>query len=229
MGACILGGYSSKAQIAQPTGKANVNLNALGIVEQITAAPEATKGTSYYDKEWRMGSIQLFDDRVIEGILLRYELKNQKLEFILPGTDEHKVINAAVVKSFQWLDYKVKKYRKFVNPTLMGLPKKEEIKGFLEEHCQGKFSVYEYHQTFLKSGYYLEIMAAGEKEDTWVKEKTAWIYADGELVEAPSRKKHMMEFLSKHNASSSTCKLNQFSYKTIEGLAALCNCLNDNS
>lgn len=229
---CLLGilfAVVPEGKAQKKTEKNTDNLQTVnigGIVRQIRPEEENYKGSRYYDDQWRKGSLLLSAGNVMKEQRFRYDLKSQKLEMVLPDSEEPKLVNKGLVKSFTWVDENGEE-RTFIDPILSGLPKNPALRGFLEVVYAGENNVgiYEHHSVFIQESTYTPGITVGKQTKSWVKRSSLWLYINGKYQEIPNGRRRIESMMEEEGLDINKCNIKDFDYKEKAGLKEYMKCL----
>ena len=182
-----------------------------GIVEISELPPPKVIGSNYIYDAWKLGSVTLSDNKSIENIPLKYDLKQNILEV---STDSGiKVIYSERIDFFEWLtDNGTKEV--FANAELfkcdVDLPT-----GFFEIIFEGKLILAAKKQVEYVSPHYNQALDAGNPDGRLITSET-FFYIDerNNALQLPKRKKEFYTIFGTHAQEITTyMKSNNFGIK----------------
>jgi len=205
--------FISATCFAQSNSTANVTYSGGGInISNMSSKPKETKGSVYFNENWRMGKITLNSGEVIETYPIKYDLKTQRLE--IKNDIDIKILDIELVKKLEWLNEFSQK-EIYVNCSeFKDLLTEKEAQGFYEVIAKGKITLLKKTNLILQPSNYNEALNVGCKEDTYIKEDKYYVKSDNKIEKInPKRKSVLKLFVDKAEQVDLFAKENNLEFK----------------
>ncbi len=215
------------AQVERTSGKIVIEDNPGGVVETWNLSKEEDiHGSVYIDDFWNIGTIELYDGRIIKDIPLKYNLRDDRLH-IKDNNEKLRILDFDKIKKFYWFNSEEKEMETFVN-WLDYAYNNTSLTGFLQLLSQGSVDLYLYHNVYLQKGNYSLIHDAGRDYDEYRTEEEVYYGKNNTLYKLPKKKKRILEIFAPHQHEvKNYTKARGLNIKKIEDLAETVNFYNN--
>ena len=212
--------HYGKSQSNMETGRVIVEKNPGGYVETFNLEKSnEVEGSYYLNPEWQIGTINLYDGRVIEKMPLKYNMRDDFMH-ILDQNEEIRALKFDKIKSFEWFNVISKKYVKYVNCLDYDIDGTKLI-GFAQILSSGDIGLLKYNYLELREGNYSITHDAGQRNDEYRIKGKRYIVTDGKLNPA-DKKKEIIKLLSdKEDEVTRYIKANHLNLKEDDHLISL--------
>ncbi len=192
----------------------------------IPLEPGRVLGTTYLTEGWNRATILLYDDRMIEGYLTRYEIDLDQIEIRLAA--EIKVLDGKLVRSFVWTDEMNFSPHYFVNARDYRLEGQPSMTGFFEVLSEGPVTLLSKTDIAVRKPSYNVALDMGVR-DTRLVQRTDLYYLKEDLVrELPSSKKKLMAVFGENaDDAEAFIKSNKLSLNDESNLKVLFDHINE--
>jgi len=154
------------------------------------------EGSFFINNNWLLGDVLLFDERIIEKMPLKYNLRDDQL-VILDETQISRVLRFDKIDKFVWFDIDKKRNITFTN-SLEFNSNGSGLVGFLEILVEGEWFLYRHYNLILTRGNYSITHDAGQLNDEYVIEENFYLGKDKTLY-AANKKKEIKSLLNDKN------------------------------
>lgn len=206
--------FSAFAQ--NPNDDLFVNTGGGGMrIKNIKAKPKATKGTYYYVKNWRVGTIKLFSGEVIENYPLKYDMKMNQID--IKVDEEIKALSIGSVKEIAWTksngDTELLKNARIYNKNEHGL---------LSIINNGNTPLLKKTSLKIQESNYNAALDVGNQAKKYIKTEEYYTISNGNLKKTRKSKRSFNKLFSdKTNIVKTYVKQNNLSYKKDNDLAKI--------
>lgn len=118
----------------------DASVDPAGYIAEMNLPPASIEGTVYLDEEWRYGNISLIGNKSLNGLMLRFDIQHNNLEFIYQG-DDAKVCPLYLLSGYEIRVKSQKFYFKNVANTNLNTLK---LRGVAEVLYEGDIQLYAY-------------------------------------------------------------------------------------
>jgi len=186
--------------------------------------PRTIEGTYFINNDWCIGNVLLQDGRAINGIPLKYNLRDELL-ILLDEKRISRIINEYQIKEFTWFDNDRQKNNRFVN--CMEYNKDGvAITGFMEVLTLDDVGLLLYRHLTLEKGNYSLIHDAGQKNDEYRINEVYYLTSNKDLIEIKN-KKAFYEYTGKDaDKAGDYIKRNRLQFKDLDDLIRIVNYYN---
>ncbi len=216
---------SAYAQFERTAGKVVTDRQPGGIIEtwNLEKAKEV-EGSFFMNENWYVGSINLYDGRVLENIPLKYNLRDDFLH-ILDENGENRIMRTNKIKSFRWFNLENKENEEFSNSSDYDIHD-TPLTGVVKVLVEGKCDLLLHKNLILQKGTYSVVHDAGQKYDEYIINEDFYVDKDDHLQIVKNKKTVLNIFEEEREKLKSYIKENRINVKKEEGLIAVVNYYN---
>lgn len=173
----------------------------------IPLPPGGVIGNTYLDDKWNIASFELAEsDKLIEGYLVKLDLKGDMLEIRTPKGI--KVIDGRKVKSIVWLDSLTQQPHYFVRASNYKLDG-SSLTGFFQVLADGELPLFKHFTIFEKDPDYIPALDVGSRDKKIFKREAFYAARNGVLTKITSKKKLLPVFESQADQMENYIKQNK--------------------
>lgn len=201
----------------------NNNMQQGDMIYQVRSS-ETTElvGDPYFDVHWAKSSILLYDGRLIEGQLIRYDIRQNEFEIRLNGIV--KVLSGSLVQNVVWVDSLDSSNKYLVNTKNLNWENSKST-GFMELLVEGEIPLMKrITLEILKPDYNLALNV-GSKDFRIIK-RVKYYYVRNSTIYEIKRRDFIDKFKEKFPDIESFCKKQSISWSKQSDLVQLFNYLN---
>ena len=175
-------------------------------------------GTTHLDTKWNLADITFFDSKILEGIPVKYELKENRLELF--ASKEVRMVEVKKIKSLVWRDSLTHLPKRFINGNEYnerGAP----LTGLLEVLEDGKIPLLKRNFVSIRKPDFVAELGTGNY-NTEISKSATYYYAIGAAVtEITSRKNLLQAFGSDASEVKKFMNTNNSSIRSEHDLVAV--------
>lgn len=177
-------------------------------------------GDTYLDSAWQKATILLKDQKLLEGYMMRYDIRSNQLE--IKTRLGIKVLPGGLVRSFITLDSVSTAAKYFINAGSFKDSEGGVSDGFFQVLSDGELPLAKKTSLEIKKADYNIQFSIGDKDDQILK-KEKYFYLKGNFFyEMPAQKKKLLPVFGKHSGEAGTfMKINKLSLREENHLKAL--------
>lgn len=160
-----------------------------GIISSFGAAPKETKGSQYLMETWKLGTITLYNNNVIENYPVNIDLLSNQLEI---NTDQG--IKSIPLRSVKELKLSNPPYgtQSFVNTKELN-GSNVQLTGIVELISSSNIGCAKYYSLVLKEGNYNAALDMGDDEKRFVIKSRYFFVQSQELIEVSKSRSKFVE------------------------------------
>ncbi len=179
-------------------------------------------GDPYFDTHWAKSSILLYDGRLIEGQLIRYDIRQNEFEIRLSG--QVKVLSGSLVQNVVWVDSLDSSTRYLVNTKDLNWENSKST-GFMELLVEGENPLMKRIVIEILKPDYNLALNVGSK-DYRIFKKVKYYYVRNATLHEVKKRAVIQEFKEKFPEIESFCKKESISWSKQSDLVQLFSYLN---
>jgi len=207
-------------------GQLDMDPIAGGFVKEIKFVPKQTEGTHYFQDNWSVGNVVLFNGSALEDLQMKFDIEKSHLEIRTEG--RVKLLQDTYIKEFTLLDTESGNEMKFINGSMYKENGVASI-GFFETILEGEFSLLSKTELDIIKANYDAKFDVGEKSDKVVKVENYFVANGTNVVKVTKNKKQNIKiFGDKSDVISSHMKSEKLSFKNKEDLERIVAYYNSN-
>lgn len=172
--------------------------------------PGSLVGDFYLDNKWNKSSVLLYaGDKLLDGILTRFDLKSQQLE--IKVDNGIKILEINRVKSLVWFDSQTNQPSYYVNAQDY-IFNETKLTGLLEVMVDGQLPLLKFTAITIKKADYNVALDVGSKDDKILHKETLFFSVENNLHEIKSKKSLMSAFMDSQSKIDEFVRVNKLSY-----------------
>jgi len=209
-----------QAQFERTAGKIITDKKPGGIIETWNLEKSGiVEGNFFINKDWYIGDVRLYDERILEKVPLKYNLRDDLLH-ILDENRETRVINFDKIAQFEWFNFEEKNNNHFVNCMDLNVDDTPLV-GMAELVVEGKASLLVYRDLEIQKGMYSVIHDAGNKNDEYQINEHHYIDLNDHRYLIKNKKSIEGIFGGRQEAIEKFIKANHFNVKKKDHLSEI--------
>lgn len=181
--------------------------------------PGTLIGDFYLDNKWNRSTLLLYaGDKLLEGYLTRFDLKEQHLEIKLDKSI--KILDIRKIRSIVWRDSLTNKISYYVNAGDF-VSHETKLLGLLEVLVDGKLPLMKHTSVAIKRADYNVALDVGSKDDRVLKKEILYFSRESSLYEIKNKKSLGSAFLDRQEQVDVFIRNNKLSFSNERDLITL--------
>lgn len=172
--------------------------------------PGSLVGDFYLDNKWNKSRVLLYaGDKLLEGVLSRFDLKNQHLEIKVDNAI--KILEINRIKSLVWFDSETNQPSYYVNAQDY-IFHETKLTGLLEVVVDGRLPLLKFTVITIKKADYNVALDVGSKDDKVLHKEILFFSLENNLHEIKSKKSLATVFKDSQSKVEEFVRINKLSF-----------------